>query len=181
MNFDNIKSLVLTLHEPARIFVSDVDIEWGKLILDGRTLSIPSFPAYPVCADLLINSKSDEFIGLNYSVSPAGKEIVNSLIATLSSSVAKYVNTNRQENITGDAQDNLEPDSFQIKWSTLESDVTKGAQLSCDYWYYDYSANNGWQFVALGLSGIDEILFENKLRFPSINHLQTFEAKFANC
>lgn len=174
----NTKSLLITLTEPVKMFVSNTRLESSNLVLENDVLSPPSFPLWAVCPDILINSIKREFVGVCYFVGEDEKEVVESLSTDLSNQVVRYVNSPLSDDATPYIKNNMEPNHLQIKWSSTDADDLEIAQLDSDYWYYSQISENESRFRAFGLDYIDKILLDHKLNFPVDIEFSLFQPKF---
>lgn len=174
-----LKSILITLREPSKISFSKENLESSRLIFDDKVLSPPRFPLWATCADILVNSVKQEFVGLCYYVGDDSKDLVKSFIKDLDPIVARFVDSSSDKEARPYLNCNITPSHFQIKWSLVEADNIEVAQLSSDYWYYYIESENNYQPMALGLSHIDEILNDYHLEFPITDYLDLFNPSFA--
>lgn len=169
---------MITLYEPAKIFLDEELLGNSNFILDGKILSPPRFPLWATCADLLVNSVKKELIGLTYFVGSEGKEIVEFFAEKLDSRVIRYINSSLDKRATHYINNGITPDHFEIRWSLTEVDSVEIAQIDSDYWYYDEISDKDYKFMAIGLNYISEILRDYELTFPTNIFLELFEPKF---
>ena len=175
----NLQSILITLQEPSKICFSEERLSEASLILEDKILSPPKFPLWATCADILVNSVTNEFLGLCYYVGDDSKDLVGSLMQDLNPFVARYVNSSADKDAKPYLNCNLQPNHFQIKWSPGEADNIEVAQLDSDYWYY-YENNRKHQLIVIGLNYVDEILSDYNLKFPNITHLDLFNPMFVS-
>lgn len=175
----NIKSLLITLDDPVKICLSEEGLPSSNLIITDQVLSPPRFPRWSTCADLLVNSRQKELVGLTYPVTAEAKELVEYLSATLSNRVVRYVQlpSDRAATIRYSRHE-MTQEHFEVKWSLTEADYLEVAQLDSDYWYYDDMSGEEGKLKAIGLNYIDELLFDYKLKLPNNIQFEPFKPKF---
>ena len=171
-----VESILITLDEPAKIWISEEPLNNFGFIFGSHVTSPPQFPLWATCADLLVNSVR-ELIGLCYYVGDDSKETVKLLLKTLDPITAQYINSVADKEAAPYLNCNLSPSHFQIKWSLDVADNIEIAQLDSDYWYYEGQGENP-RLIALGVNYLNEILRDYNLKFPNIAHLNLFEPIF---
>ena len=136
-----IKSLCLELCTPARISLSENKIPSLDLILTSDTTSVPQFPPWPTCADLLVKADTRELLGLSYYVGEYD-ELVRSMVNGMDMNVVSYVKNSSQGNSEYYSRFfEIKPNHLEIKWSPKTPTRIELAQLDSDLWYYETKSN----------------------------------------
>jgi hypothetical protein len=169
-----IKSLFLTLKEPAKIHLANEDIVDAPLVIDGLTTSRPSTPPWPACADILIDTHSHLFVGLCYRVSKEFHSAVRGFCSHLSPNIVLYNDLTAVESkqLYGEFGDSTH--WVEIKWSTVPPNRVEVVQLDSGFWYYI----DNWgriDAVAFGLEGLDEIMRDYDLILPKLTSFPAFD------
>lgn len=161
-----IKSLILTLEKPVKLFLSREELPDKPLKIDDVKTTRPSFPPWPVCADILLNSQSRIFVGVTYPVHEDSKDFVRDLSTSMSNEVVRYNDLSLEKLIKPYADDESNIHRLEIMWADINVDTVESAQLDSVFWYYSSNQPRKTQVLAFGLTDIDKVLEEYGLIFP---------------
>lgn len=176
LNSTRVKSLLLTLVLPTKLFVSWEDLPDSPLRLAELVSTRPSFPPWAACADILFNAQSRIFVGLSYPVGSEDEHLVRGVCSSVPNQVMRY-NDFTIESLRKpyEANDDFDIDRLEIVWTDLDADAFETAQLDSGFWYYSERGN---RVIAFGLTDIDDILDDYDLTLPESFHFPQFVPEF---
>lgn len=145
MKSETIETLIVTITEPARLYISDKE-ERAPIIVNGIATREPTGPPWDACPDILINLATRAFMGLRWDVSEYYCPLAKAMGKQFRTAV---VRTSEQY--------------FDILWASDEVDSLITAQLLDDDWYYSGSEE---KLIAVGVSNVKHILNTFSLTMP---------------
>src|SRR5258705_5759222 len=85
------QSLILNLkHTPTQLFLGRSALPNKSVRLGNQRTTLPSFPPWSVCPDVLVNSESRDFIGITYPIDGENRDLVSRLSSTVSQESLRY-------------------------------------------------------------------------------------------
>ena len=150
------------------LFTTSADSS-GQIMLRGIHV-YTGLPAWPVCADLLVDSATRELIGLSYAVETSEVELVRHYCSPLDQShVTLYLpyDSVMQSRYVNEYAHNAR---LELLWSPRPKVTAEFCQLMDPLWYYSYgndSMSRG-QVIGIGITRFDDLLVEYGLIHPVI-------------
>lgn len=179
------KYLFLTLQRPAKIHLgaSDWDIT-GQVRLQGVPVEGNDTP-WLALADLLVDRQGGYFVGLTFAIDDQQDwKSMKMMAEELDPAVVHYNEISTPEAHRMYEGEAGKTNRFEITWARARTVGFEPAQLCCGQWFWWYDKQDWTQrsfsVVALGLSGIDEILTDHKLKFPQRLEFPRLEVAFVN-
>lgn len=176
------KTLYLSLQVPAAIHLDESDWNLTKRCeIAGVNVEGGDSP-WVGMADLLIDSTTRKFVGLTYQIVDRGEqEQANRIAQRLNPEVVHFDDLSTkvsQQRYAGEAR---EAQRFEISWAPARDLRFELAQLFCGQFFWWYALEGDWgipmygvatkPIVAIGVSGVDDILSDHNLTFPDVSHL----------
>jgi hypothetical protein len=173
------QSLILKLRDdPTQLFLSSNSLPNKPLRIADQVTTLPSFPPWPVCADVLVSTESRGFVGITYPVDRENRDLVRRLCSSLPGDALRYndltVETRRKPYLNDDA----EIHRLEILWSDIDADEVRSAQLDSGMWYYSNELDEDIRVMAFGLTDINIVLAEYDLVLPAIFRFPSFFPEF---
>ena len=174
----NTESLVLKLEGSAELFLSRSSLPNKRLRIANQVTTLPSFPPWPVCADVLVNLESRVFVGITYPVDRENRDLVRHLSSGLPWGALRYNDLTEEALRKPYIGDDPDIHRLEIVWSDIDADAVRGAQLDSGMWYYSDAPSDDIRVMAFGLTDINTVLTEYELLLPTNFRFPPFSPKF---
>jgi hypothetical protein len=163
------QSLILNLKRtPTQLFLGRGSLPNKPLRIADEMTTLPSFPPWPVCADVLVNVESRAFIGITYPIDTENRDLVRRLSFSLPKDALRYNDLTVEAWRKPYLSDDPEIHRLEILWSDLDADEVRAAQLDSGMWYYSRNEpDEDIRVMAFGLTDINTVLAEYDLGFPA--------------
>lgn len=171
------QSLILKLRGPTQLFLSRDSLPNKPLRIADRVTTLPSFPPWPVCADVLVHSESRCFVGITYPIHIDDRDLVRHLSSSVDSPALRYNDLTVDTWSKPYGDDNPDIHRLEVLWSDIDADALRSAQLDSGMWYYGDEPNDV-RVMAVGLTDIATVLSEYDLVLPTSFRFPPFIPEF---
>ena len=173
------QSLILNLKgDPPQLFLSRSPLPNKPLRIADQITTLPSFPPWPVCADVLVNLESRRFVGITYPVDREKRGLVRSLSSNIPGDALRYNDLTVEAWAKPYLDDDAEIHRLEILWSDIDADEVRAAQLDSGMWYYSNEPDEEVRVMAFGLTDINIVLAEYDLVLPATFRFPPFFPEF---
>src|SRR5205085_8766517 len=160
---DDSQLLIIRLAGQTALFTSDDMLPNKALRIGEEVTTLPSFPPWPVCADVLVNSESRSFVGLTYPIDGNNRDLVRRFSSGLDPVAVRYNDLSLEAWKMLYRDDDPEIHHLEVLWSDIGADSIRYAQLDSGMWYYDAEHEKDIRVLAFGLTDINTVLREYDL------------------